>query len=89
MLAALESRASAQKPREYLYWEFQGRQVVRMGSWKGIRNAASGAFELYDLVKDIGEKADVAAAHPDVVSRIEAIMRAARTESELFPLLKR
>ena len=88
MLAALENRASAQKPREYLYWEFQGKQVVRMGSWKGIRNAASGAFELYDLAKDIGEKADVAAAHPDVVSRIEAIMRTARTESALFPLVK-
>jgi arylsulfatase A-like enzyme len=88
MLAALEGRASAQKPREYLYWEFQGKQVVRMGSWKGIRNAATGAFELYDLAKDIGEKADVAAANPAVVSRLEAIMRAARTDSELFPLVK-
>jgi arylsulfatase A len=89
MLAALEGRASAQKPREYLYWEFQGKQVVRMGSWKGIRNAATGAFELYDLAKDIGEKTDVAAAHPDIVSRLEAIMRTARTDSALFPLVKR
>ena len=89
MLAALQGRASGQKPREYLYWEFQGKQVVRMGAWKGIRNAATGAFELYDLVKDIGEKADVAPAHPDVVARLEAIMRAARTDSALFPLVKR
>jgi arylsulfatase len=89
MLAALEGRASAQKPREYLYWEFQGKQVVRMGSWKGIRNAASGAFELYDLAKDIGETADVAAANPVIVSRIESIMRTARTDSALFPLVKR
>ena len=89
MLAALEGRASAQKPREYLYWEFQGKQAVRMGSWKGIRNAATGAFELYDLATDIGEKTDVTAAHADVVSRIEGIMRTARTESALFPLVKR
>jgi arylsulfatase len=89
MLAALEGRASAQKPREYLYWEFQGKQVVRMASWKGIRNAATGAFELYDLAKDIAEKADVSAAHPDIVSRLEAIMRTARTDSALFPLVKR
>ena len=89
MLAALEGRASAQKPRDYLYWEFQGKQVVRMGSWKGIRNAATGAFELYDLAKDVGEKSDVAAANPAVVSRIEAIMRTARTDSALFPLVKR
>jgi len=88
MLAALEGRASDQKPRDYLYWEFHGKQVVRMGFWKGIRNAATGAFELYDLAKDIGEKSDVAAAHADVVSRLEAIMRTARTDSALFPLVK-
>ena len=89
MLAALQGRASEQKPREYLYWEFQGRQVVRLGAWKGIRQAASGAFELYDLSKDIGEKNDVATANPDAVTRIERIMRTARTESALFPLVKR
>ena len=89
MLAALEGRASDQKPRDYLYWEFEGKQVVRTGAWKGIRNAATGAFELYDLAKDVGEKTDVAAAHADVVSRLEGIMRTARTESALFPLVKR
>jgi arylsulfatase len=89
MLAALQGRASGQKPRDYLYWEFQGKQVVRLGSWKGIRNAATGAFELYDLAKDIGEKTDGAAGHPDVVSRLEGIMRAAHTDSPLFPLVKR
>jgi len=88
MLAALQGRAAGQKPREHLYWEFQGKQVVRMGSWKGIRNAATGAFELYDLAKDIGEKTDVAAGHPDIVSRIESIMRTAHTDSALFPLVK-
>jgi arylsulfatase A len=89
MLAALQGRPADQKPREYLYWEFQGKQVVRLGSWKGIRNAASGAFELYDLAKDIGEKSDVAADNPAIVSRLEGIMRAAHTDSPLFPLVKR
>jgi arylsulfatase A-like enzyme len=89
MLAALRGRMSEQKPREYLYWEFQGKQVVRQGAWKGIRDAATGAFELYDLSKDIGEKHDVAAVNPDVVTRMEGIMRAARTDSALFPLVKR
>jgi arylsulfatase len=89
MLAALRGRAAEQKPREYLYWEFQGKQIVRLGAWKGIRSAATGAFELYDLAKDIGEKADVAAANPAIVSRIESIMRTAHTDSALFPLVKR
>jgi arylsulfatase len=89
MLAALEGRAADQQPRDYLYWEFQGKQVARIGTWKGIRDAASGAFELYDLTRDIGEKANVAAAHPDVVARLERAMRAAHTDSTLFPLVKR
>jgi arylsulfatase len=89
MLAALEGREADQTPREYLYWEFQGKQVARIGAWKGIRDAASGAFELYDLARDIGEKTNVAAAHSDVVARLERVMRAAHTDSALFPLVKR
>jgi arylsulfatase len=88
MLAAFEGRASAQRPRDYLYWEFQGKQAVRMGAWKGIRTAASGEFELYDLATDIGEQHNVASANTAIVSRIETIMRTARTESALFPLVK-
>jgi arylsulfatase len=89
MLAALEGRAPAQRPRDYLYWEFQGRQAVRLGAWKGIRNALNGDFELYNLATDIGEQRNVASSHAGIVSRIEDIMRTARTESALFPLVKR
>jgi arylsulfatase len=89
MLAALEGRASAQRPRDYLYWEFQGRQAVRLGAWKGIRNALNGDFELYNLATDIGEQRNVASSHAGIVSRMENIMRTARTESALFPLVKR
>jgi hypothetical protein len=59
-----------------------------MGAWKGIRTAASGEFELYDLASDIGEKKNVVSAHSGIVSRIETIMRTARTESALYPLVK-
>jgi arylsulfatase len=88
MLDALEGRTSAQRAREYIYWEFQGRQAVRMGQWKGLRAARDGAFELYDLATDVAESRDVAAANPTIVARIEAIMRSARTESDLFPLVR-
>jgi len=88
MLAALEGRTSAQRPRDYLYWEFQGKQAVRLGAWKGIRNALNGDFELYDLATDVGEQRNVASSHAHIVSRIETIMRTARTESALFPLVK-
>ena len=36
--------------------------------------------ELYDLENDVGEKKDVAAAHPDVVRRLEALAEKARAD---------
>jgi len=77
-----------QQAHEYLYWEFQGRQAVRMGDWKAYLTAATGSLELYDLASDPSESREVSAEHPDVVSRIREIMAGARTPSELFPLVR-
>jgi len=89
MLQALRGRPRAQRRHPYLYWEFSGRQVVRLGDWKAIRHAATGTVELYNLADDIGERKDVSAAHPDVVARIDQVMKAARTDSVLFPLVRK
>jgi arylsulfatase A-like enzyme len=64
---------------ESLYWEiYEGpvpfQQAVRMDQWKGYRTALKAPLELYDLTKDPVEKDNIAAAHPDVVKRIESIM---------------
>jgi len=88
ILPSLEGSPEGQEDREYLYWEFQGRQAVRMGRWKAYRRASDGEFELYDLEGDRGETSNVVSEYPDVVSRISQIMMEARTESELFPLLR-
>jgi len=88
ILPALLGEAENQENREFLYWEFQGRQAVRMGDWKSYRRASDGEFELFDLGTDGGETSNVASEYPEVVSRISQIMREARTESELFPLLR-
>jgi len=77
------------KPHEFLYWEFheQGsKQAVRTGDWKAIRTRPGGPLELYDLSKDLGETENVAAGHPDVVAKVEAYLKAARTESKEWPL---
>jgi arylsulfatase len=69
-----------QEHHTFLYWEFPeygGQQAVRMGRWKGIRKGifeGNLTIELYDLEDDPREENDVAAEHPDVVTRIEAIM---------------
>ena len=69
--------------REYLYWEFHERgfsQAVRMGNWKAVRTKPEAPIELYDLTKDIGEQNDISKAHPEVVKRVDSIMKSARTE---------
>jgi arylsulfatase A-like enzyme len=78
-----------QRPHEYLYWEFHESgfdQAVRMGSWKGIRKGPRSPVELYDLGSDIGERKNLAAARPEVVKKIEELLRTARTESAEFPI---
>jgi arylsulfatase A len=75
-----------QRQHESLYWENHARggmQAVRIGRWKGVRHEIAkrpGApIELYDLERDVSESNDVAAANPDVVKRIEALMKTSRT----------
>ncbi len=87
MARALRGRPSP--THEFMYWEFHERgfqQAVRMGTWKAVRLAKDAALELYDLKADPGEQHDVAAAHPDVVQRIDTYLRTARTDSPLWPI---
>ncbi len=66
---------------KYLYWEFpsyRGQQAVRMGKWKAIRrNIFDGNtdIELYNLEEDIQEQKNVANFYPEIILRIETIMK--------------
>ncbi|MCX6335426.1 MAG: arylsulfatase [Bacteroidia bacterium] len=81
-----------QSEHEFLYWEFHeqgGKVAVRMGDWKAVKlnidKTPQGVTELYDLKSDICETTDVAFQHPDIVNRIEEIMKEAHSTSEIFP----
>jgi len=81
-------RGEAQATHASFYWEFHERgfqQAVRMGRWKAVRLKPGAALELYDLDADPHEERDVATANPDVVARVEAHLKTARTESERWP----
>ena len=77
------------KKHEYLYWEFpgyNGQQAVRLGKWKGIRkNIFEGNLivELYDLNNDIMEQNNIASQYPEVIKRIEKIMKLEHIPSTL------
>ncbi len=88
-LPTLLGNQDAQKKHEYLYWEYSGKQAVRMGGWKAYRPGVEEKIELYDLSKDVGEENNLASTQPAVVAQIEKILQNARTESELFPLVKK
>lgn len=82
-------RGKPQPSHEFVYWEFHERgskQAVRMGDWKAVRLGPGEPLELYDLKSEIGEKENVARQHPDLVGRIEAYLKTARTESARWPI---
>ena len=74
-----------QKRHSSLYWEFFERgfqQAVRMDDWKGVRLRRDAPLELFNLARDPGEKENLAAREPDIVKRLEEILRASRTPTE-------
>ena len=85
------------KFHDFLYWEFpayNGQQAVRTGPWKGIRKDifdGNMKIELYNLEKDPNEQNDVSDKYPEVVRRIERIMKQQHIPSEIerfkFPQL--
>ena len=79
-----------QQEHEFLYWEFHeenGRQAVRAGDWKLIRqNIKNGnpTHELYNIAEDPHEDNDLAATYPDKVEELKAIMDREHTHSDIF-----
>jgi arylsulfatase A len=91
MSMARALRGERQPTHPFFYWEFHERgfqQAVRMDRWKAVRLKPGVPLELYDLAADPREEHDVAARHRDVLGRIEAYLKTARTESERWPVAK-
>jgi uncharacterized sulfatase len=88
LMPVLTGRPAEQKAHEYLYWEFYeqgGRQAVRFGPWKAIREPMeTGRVQLFDLSSDVGEEKDLAATRPDLVARAARYMDEAHVPDPLW-----
>ncbi len=74
--------------RDYFYWELHegsSIQAIRWGNWKAVRPKPGGAVELYNLADDLGETKDLAARHPELVTKAVEMMNAARTPHPDWP----
>jgi len=83
-----------QKAHDFLYWEFHeknGSMAVRQGKWKAVRlqiqRPQATVTELYDLEQDPAETRNVAVQNPEIVSRLEQLMKQSHRPNSLFPLL--
>jgi len=82
----LGEQAAGRKQRmhEYLFWQHGNMRAARMGNYKAVlrtdRKSKKRRLELYDLSADIGEKTDLAARHPQIAAKMQAIMARAYTE---------
>jgi arylsulfatase A-like enzyme len=87
-----------QPARPFLYREspgYGGQQGLRVDNWKLVRRnlrprpaKGEGAMvtELYDLSRDPAETANLAATRPEVLARLEGILREQHVPSRDFPL---
>ncbi len=92
VVPALRGEPQPELSERFMYWEFFERgfaQAARWRDWKAVRMRPGAALELYDLSHDVGEAANIAAKHPDVVARFESYLAGCRTESPHWPVGKR
>jgi arylsulfatase A-like enzyme len=80
-----------QKSHEFLYWEFHEggfrQAALYQGRWKGIRRKGPDSpLALYDQNSDVAESNNVAAEHPEIVAKIDAYLKTARSESVDWPV---
>ncbi|MDH5604334.1 MAG: arylsulfatase [Cyclobacteriaceae bacterium] len=84
LLPLLKGEREKQSKHEFLYWEYQGEQAVRMDNWYGYRNR-KGVLALYDLIKNPEQDKDLSDLHPDITQKIDEIMKREHSPSDVWP----
>ncbi len=74
LLPAAQTRAVVRRPDDALYWNSGYYQVVRAGNWKLQVNGKQGKSWLFDLSSDPTERRNLAAARPDKLAELQALL---------------
>ena len=83
-------RGEVRSPRgddDVIAMEFQSARMIRRGPWKALwtpRPFGIGDWQLYDVVKDPGERVDVAVAHPKILAELAAAWEAYANENNFI-----
>jgi arylsulfatase A len=88
VLPTLLGREQPALRSRFMYWEYPAggfRQAARRGDWKVLRSGLDGPLELFNLRDDIGERNNVATAHPEILSQFDKYLKTARVESAEYP----
>jgi arylsulfatase len=78
-----------QKAHDYLYWEFPaygGQQAIRINQWKGIKRdllKGPSKLSLFDLSNDPKELVNVSNNYPDVVEKMEKLLKEVHTKATI------
>ena len=59
-----------------LFWEWQHGRAVRDGKWKLVKHGSDAPWSLFDMEADPSETQDLAASHPEIVTRMNAMFEA-------------
>ena len=78
-----------QKKHDYLYWEFPaytGQQAIRVNNWKGYKKQlfeGPSKLRLFNIKDDPKELNDLSSNYPDVVKKLESLMKSAHTKATI------
>jgi arylsulfatase A-like enzyme len=84
ILPTLLGETEKQERHDFLYWEFNEEQAVRIANWYGYKNSR-GELEIYDLEKNPEQDQDLASEFPDIAKKIDEIMKREHTPSDVWP----
>jgi arylsulfatase A-like enzyme len=79
VLPTLLGEPERQPQREFLYWEFNDEQALRLGERWVYRAHPAQPTEVYDAIRDPGQTEDLAEVEPDVVKRAELLFEQEHT----------